>query len=141
MKRTEEGCFGTIEEISRVDFVREVTEASKTHPVLVHLYQTRYKGLLNYHSLLSFFSNYGSQLLGKWLQQEAAPNNPRIKFVQIVSTRCIQDYPETNLPTLILYRNGAVQKQLLRVTAAQASQLIEQIHEAENEQPQKLTPQ
>ena len=43
MKRFKEGCFGTVEEISRVDFVREVTEASKTHPVLVHLYQTRYR--------------------------------------------------------------------------------------------------
>ncbi len=72
--------------------------------------------------------------MSKWLQQEAAPNNPRIKFVQIVATRCLQDYPDTNLPTLILYRNGAVQKQLLRVTTTQASELIEQIYEAESEQ-------
>lgn len=75
--------------------------------------------------------------MSKWLQQEAAPSNPRIKFVQIVSTRCIQDYPDANLPTLILYRNGAVQKQLLRVSVAQASQLIEQTYEAEAEQVQK----
>lgn len=75
--------------------------------------------------------------MSKWLQQEAAPSNPRIKFVQIVSTRCIQDYPDANLPTLILYRNGAVQKQLLRVSVAQAFQLIEQIYEAEAEQVQK----
>ena len=33
--------FGTLEEISRSDFVAEVTEASKKHPVLVFLYQTR----------------------------------------------------------------------------------------------------
>lgn len=41
MKRIHLGCFGSVEEISRIDFVREVTEASKTHPVLVYLYQTR----------------------------------------------------------------------------------------------------
>lgn len=79
-------------------------------------------------------SNLDCQVFGKWLQQEAAPGNPRIKFVQIVSTRCIQNYPDANLPTLILYRNGAVQKQLLRVDSAQAAELIGQIHDAEAEQ-------
>lgn len=33
--------FGSIEEVSRSDFVAQVTETSKKHPVLVFLYQTR----------------------------------------------------------------------------------------------------
>lgn len=122
LKRLQEGAFGSVEEISRSDFVRDVTEASRSHPVLVYLYQS---------------SNYECQKFGRWLHTEAAPQNPKIKFVQIVATRCIQDYPDSNLPTLILYRNGAVQKQLLRVTPEQASSLISQIHEAEQEETNK----
>lgn len=36
-----ENYFGTLTEISRSDFLVEVTEASKKHPVIVYLYQTR----------------------------------------------------------------------------------------------------
>ena len=60
MKRIQEGCFGSVEEISRVDFVREVTEASKTHPVLVNLYQTRYLCVFSidlWSLIRSFFSS------------------------------------------------------------------------------------
>lgn len=43
LKQLKEGeIFGSISEISRNDFLAEVTEASKNYPVLVYLYQTRY---------------------------------------------------------------------------------------------------
>jgi hypothetical protein len=85
-----------------------------------------------------FYSSVNCQILAKWLSQEAAPNNPSIKFVQIVSTRCIQNYPESNLPTIILYRLGGVQKQLLQANAVRTQELIEQILEAEKEKNIKV---
>lgn len=110
--------FGSITEISRNDFVSEVTETSKTHPVLVYLYQT---------------ANINCQILAKWLTQHAAPSHPSIKFVQIQSTRCIQNYPDANLPTILLYRLGNVQKQLLHADIVKAQELIDQVLEAEKD--------
>jgi len=69
--------------------------------------------------------------LAKWLTTEAAPSNPSIKFVQILSTRCIQNYPDANLPTILLYRLGTVQKQLLHADITRTQELILQIIEAE----------
>lgn len=74
------------------------------------------------------------QVLAKWLATEAAPSNPSIKFVQILSTRCIQNYPDANLPTVLLYRLGTVQKQLLHADITRTQELIHQILEAEKDQ-------
>lgn len=74
------------------------------------------------------------QILAKWLAQQAAPSNPSLKFVQILSTRCIQNYPDANLPTILLYRLGGVQKQLLHADIAKTQQLIDQVLEAEQDQ-------
>lgn len=42
LKQLKEGdIFGSMTEISRNDFMAEVTDASKKYPVLVYLYQTR----------------------------------------------------------------------------------------------------
>lgn len=71
--------------------------------------------------------------MGRWLTNTAAPSNPSIKFIQILSTRCIQNYPDANLPTIILYRHGAVQKQILHADIQMIEALIEQIKEAEVE--------
>ena len=73
------------------------------------------------------------QVLGKWLAQHAAPANPSLKFVQILSTRCIQNYPDANLPTILLYRLGGVQKQVLQADALKTQALIGQVLEAEKE--------
>lgn len=80
------------------------------------------------------FSNVNCQILAKWLSQEGAPSNPTIKFIQMVSTRCIPNYPDGNLPTILLYRLGAVQKQILQADVYRTRELIQQIHEAEMEQ-------
>lgn len=43
LKKIRDGSrFGSMSEISRNDFVKEVSDASKTSPVLLFLYQTRY---------------------------------------------------------------------------------------------------
>jgi len=55
----------------------------------------------------------------------------------MVSTRCIPNYPDANLPTILLYRLGAVQKQVLQADTLKTQQLIEQVLEAEREQQEK----
>ena len=114
--------FGEVVEISRGDFVAEVTEASHQQPVLLFLYQS---------------CLVPCQQLAKFLKEQAAPQNRSLKFVQMVATRCIENYPDANLPTIILYRGGNVQRQLLRTDPHQLQLLIDQIHAAEAEEQQK----
>lgn len=40
--------------------------------------------------------------------EELATMYPATKFVKIISTDCIPNYPDCNLPTLLVYNNGAV---------------------------------
>ena len=40
--------------------------------------------------------------------EELASRYPGTKFVKIVSTDCIPNYPDCNLPTLLVYHHGAV---------------------------------
>lgn len=40
--------------------------------------------------------------------EELAVRYPATKFVKIISTDCIPNYPDRNLPTLLVYNNGAV---------------------------------
>ena len=42
-----------------------------------------------------------------------APIHTSIKFVKIVSTECIPGYPDSNLPTLLAYRNTDVAHQFI----------------------------
>lgn len=90
-------------------------------------------------SLSSCFSIVNCQVLAKWLTKHAAPSNPSIKFIQILSTRCIQNYPDANLPTILLYRLGAVQKQILQADIIKTQELINQILETEKDQQQNNT--
>lgn len=40
--------------------------------------------------------------------EELATKYPATKFVKIISTDCIPNYPDRNLPTILVYNNGAV---------------------------------
>ncbi|XP_047180673.1 phosducin-like protein 3 [Vigna umbellata] len=40
--------------------------------------------------------------------EELARKYPATKFVKIISTDCIPNYPDRNVPTLLVYNNGAV---------------------------------
>ena len=57
-------------------------------------------------------SHAGCQLLGECLD-ELARKYPGTKFVRIISTNCIPNYPDQNLPTLLLYHNRACVKHLV----------------------------
>ena len=40
--------------------------------------------------------------------EELAPRYPATKFVKIISTDCIPNYPDRNVPTILVYNNSAV---------------------------------
>ncbi|RKP08654.1 phosducin family protein [Thamnocephalis sphaerospora] len=90
-------CFGELVQISEPDFVREVTEASKEAWVVVHLFQDSLPvcRLLN-ERLAALATKYRAT-----------------KFVKIISTDCIRNYPDRNLPTLLVYNEGDMQRQMV----------------------------
>lgn len=52
------------------------------------------------------------RLLAGYLDTLAA-KYPASKFVSIVGDQCIPDYPDRNLPTLLIYRNGELHRQIV----------------------------
>ncbi|RKP27494.1 putative viral IAP-associated factor [Syncephalis pseudoplumigaleata] len=93
--RAEQERYGTLQQISEPDFIREVTEASKETWVVVHLFQP---------------SLPLCRLLNERLGVLAA-KYPATKFVKIIATDCIRNYPDRNLPTLLIYGRGDMQRQ------------------------------
>lgn len=89
--------FGTVDEISSSEFVQKVTNASEQYWVVCFLYKS---------------SHDGCQLLGECLS-ELAHKYPNTRFVKIISTSCIPNYPDQNLPTILLYHNRACVKHLV----------------------------
>ncbi|OJI82071.1 hypothetical protein ASPTUDRAFT_45434 [Aspergillus tubingensis CBS 134.48] len=84
--------------LQKVDYAREVTEASNKCFVLVHL--------------SSSGANVESQRLTELWRQLAAKFGD-IKFCEIRGNMCIEGYPERNTPTILVYRNGEIMKQLI----------------------------
>ena len=92
-----EGPFGTVADITREQFVPEVNQAGDGVGVVVFLCK---KG--------HYPSSYMLVLLEK-----LARKFRRLKIVQIGSTECIPNYPDRNLPTLLLYRDDELLGQLV----------------------------
>jgi hypothetical protein len=82
--------FEGIREITRQDYIDEVTNAPKGTHVVLHLYQN---------------SVEVCELMNRALF-EASEKYKHIKFLKIVSTKCIENYPDSNVPTLVVYLNG-----------------------------------
>ncbi|KAJ2812443.1 phosducin, partial [Coemansia furcata] len=78
--------FGELMYISEPDYKREVTEASRDSWIVVHLFRDGIPKC----SLMNKF-------LGELAQQYRAT-----KFVKIISGECIHNYPDANLPTLLV---------------------------------------
>ena len=99
--------FGRVYPIARPDYTREVTEASKENPpgappntgtgVVCFLYKPGVDT---------------SQLVSGYLVMLAA-KHPGTKFVSIVGNQCIPNYPDRNLPTLLIYRRGEIRRQIV----------------------------
>ncbi|GAB4820253.1 hypothetical protein N2152v2_007299 [Parachlorella kessleri] len=88
-KGTELPKFGALEQIRGTEFVEKVTNAGQGVWVVCLLYKDSVPDC----SILAM-------CLG-----ELAQRYPNTKFVKIVSTDCIPNYPDDNLPTVLLYKD------------------------------------
>jgi Phosducin. len=96
----QKSIHGSVYPISKPEWAREVTEASHQGPVFVNL--TSPQGDANPESRV---------LSALWKQ--AAREYGEIKFCEIRADRAIENYPERNCPTILVYRNGDIIKQVV----------------------------
>lgn len=89
--------FGEVLEISGKDYVQEVTKAGEGLWVILHLYR---QGI----PLCSLINQHLSGLARKF---------PDVKFVKAISTTCIPNYPDRNLPTVFVYLDGDIKAQFI----------------------------
>ncbi|KAK7208393.1 thioredoxin-like protein [Myxozyma melibiosi] len=87
--------FGAVLPVAKPEYQAEVTDASNKCFVFVHL---------------SLPTNTQSKLLAA-LFDRAAKTFPEVKFVDIQGARAIENYPDRNCPTLLVYKDGDVKKQ------------------------------
>lgn len=85
--------------IQKPDYSREVTEASSKYFVLVNLTS-------------SLSNNVESSLLDDLWRQMAVKYGD-VKFCQIRADLCIEGYPEKNCPTILVYKDGDIKKQII----------------------------
>ncbi|KAK5640235.1 hypothetical protein RI129_011046 [Pyrocoelia pectoralis] len=89
--------FGTVLEISAQDYVHEINKAGEGVWVILHLYK---QGI----PLCALINQYMNNLATKFRT---------VKFVKSISTTCIPNYPDKNLPTIFIYFEGEMKKQLV----------------------------
>jgi len=89
--------FGSVLEISGQDYVGEVTKAGEGVWVILHLYK---QGI----PLCALINQHLASLAAKF---------PSTKFIKSISTTCIPNYPDKNLPTLFVYFEGALKEQFV----------------------------
>ncbi|KAK3330585.1 thioredoxin-like protein [Apodospora peruviana] len=90
---------GSVYPISKPEYSREVTDASQAGPVFVHLAS-------------SMGTNVESRVLSQ-LWRQAAQEYGDIKFCEIRASQAIENYPERNCPTILVYNKGDIAKQIV----------------------------
>lgn len=91
--------FNQVYPLQKPDYAKDVTEASNKAFVFVHLTS-------------SLGTNRDSGLLTE-LWREMARTFGDIKFCEIKANLCIENYPERNSPTILVYRDGEIRKQII----------------------------
>lgn len=89
--------YGEVQEISAEDYVQHVNKAGENIWVVLHLYK---QGI----PLCSLLNQHLSQLAVKF---------PATKFLKSISTTCIPNFPDSNLPSIFIYFEGDLKKQLV----------------------------
>ncbi|KAJ5289985.1 uncharacterized protein N7443_010238 [Penicillium atrosanguineum] len=90
--------FNQVYPLQKVDYAREVTDASNNAFVLVNL--------------TSQGANVQSRVLTELWRQLAAKFGD-IKFCEIRADMCIENYPEKNTPTILVYKDTEIRRQLV----------------------------
>ncbi|KAJ1461944.1 thioredoxin-like protein [Pelagophyceae sp. CCMP2097] len=89
--------FGSVDEIEKVDWTRQVNEVSEGAWVVVHLYQDHVDECVVLDATL----------------RTLAVRFPAVKFVRIKATSATENWPDHRLPALFLYHEGIAQHQLI----------------------------
>ncbi|XP_022192114.2 viral IAP-associated factor homolog isoform X2 [Nilaparvata lugens] len=89
--------YREVREISAVDYVDEVNKAGQGVWVILHLYK---QGI----PLCALINQHLNELAQKF---------PATKFLKSVSTTCIPNYPDRNLPTIFVYFEGELKIQFV----------------------------
>lgn len=89
--------FGEVNEISGQDYIQEVNKAGNGIWVVLHLYKP---GI----PLCTLINQHLSELARKF---------PQTKFLKSISTTCIPNYPDRNLPTIFVYHEGEMKAQFI----------------------------
>ena len=100
--------FNQVYPLQKPDYSRDVTEASNKAFVLVHLTS-------------SLGTNVESRLLTD-LWRQMARKFGDIKFCEIKADMCIEGYPERNTPTILIYRDGDIKKQIVTLRELRGTQ-------------------
>lgn len=136
-REQQRGRFGRVYPIARQDYTREVTDASKQNadgqqgddddqeredgsngmraPPLVKDQHGTERPASKGTGVVCFLYKDGLEeckLVSGYLDILAI-KYPATKFVSIVGDKCIPNYPDRNLPTLLIYRNGELRRQIV----------------------------
>jgi len=90
--------YGQLYEISRDEYVKEVTQADPESFVVLNLYQS-------YIEVSELFNQIFCQLAKKYAD---------VKFIKIIANKCSENFPDVNVPTLIIYKGGKLAGNLLK---------------------------
>lgn len=93
----EKAKFGSVREISGQDYIDEVNKAGEGIWVVLHLY----KQGIPLCALINQFMN------------TLAQRNPSTKFLKSIASTCIPNFPEKNLPSIFIYYEGQIKKQII----------------------------
>jgi len=91
--------YGESREISKQDYVNEVTNAPKDVFVILHLHQD--------------YVEVSCRL--DMIFQQLAKAYPYHKFLRIRADRCIENFPDTKVPAIIVYYNGELKSNIVRL--------------------------
>ena len=94
---SEKSKFGSVLEISAQDYVQEINKAGEGIWVILHLYK---QGI----PLCALINQFMHNLAMKFRT---------VKFVKSISTTCIPNDPDKNLPTIFIYYEGELKKQFV----------------------------
>lgn len=90
---------GQVYPLQKPDYAKDVTDASSKYFVFVHLAS-------------SLGTNVDSRVLTE-LWRRMASKYGDIKFCEIRADLCIEGYPERNTPTILVYRDSDIKRQIV----------------------------
>lgn len=93
----EKSKFGTVREISGQDYIDEVNKAGEGIWVILHLYK---QGI----PLCALINQFMITLANRFQS---------VKFLKSIASTCIPNFPEKNLPSIFIYYEGQIRKQII----------------------------